>query len=344
MATMKFKIGDMVQRINHNNGNKDCYFKVGQVGKVVKIRDDNFVDVKVDGKVNTWNAVKNLELVDTETFKFKIGDRVKVVNPAYHFKERFRGTEFTIESYNPNGKKTFHEPHYGVGGTYVWQESELELVTNSKIVITHDGKTTTATMYKEDGSKEVATARCAPEDKFDFPVGAKLAMERLMAKVTGSEPKEEPPKYWTGRVVCIQTDNDAHAKSFDVGRIYKVDNGKFTDNLNRVRPVSSDRVSSPEDLTAESGYFSDWAYKFIPIVEDEEKPLTIEELNKMDGQKVYVIRLDENGVETPNHRFCGWHTVNVKQNQLIDIEGDHYCINSMNHSYGFHAYRTAPRK
>lgn len=52
-----------------------------------------------------------------------------------------------------------------------------------KIVITHDGKKTTATLYRENGSKEQATAKCAPEDTFDFNVGAKLAMERLMEKV-----------------------------------------------------------------------------------------------------------------------------------------------------------------
>lgn len=60
-------------------------------------------------------------------------------------------------------------------------------VADEKIVITHDGKTTTATMYCDDGTKKVATARCAPEDTFDFNVGAKLAMDRLMEYVENSK-------------------------------------------------------------------------------------------------------------------------------------------------------------
>lgn len=58
---------------------------------------------------------------------------------------------------------------------------------NEKIVITHDGKTTTATKYCGDGSKVTATAKCAPEDEFNFEVGAKLALERLTEKVAPAD-------------------------------------------------------------------------------------------------------------------------------------------------------------
>lgn len=60
---------------------------------------------------------------------------------------------------------------------------KFEVVPTEKIIITHDYKTTTATLYRGD-EKVVATARCAPEDKFDFMVGAKLAMERLVEKTS----------------------------------------------------------------------------------------------------------------------------------------------------------------
>lgn len=277
------------------------------------------------------------------TCKFKIGDHV-VVEKSNVSSWNYGGKTGVINRVDP-----YYEYPYRIkmddGSASSWC-TVSGLVSNSeKIVITHDGKVTTATMYGVMGKKTTATARCAPEDKFDFLVGAKLAMERLMEKVTGSEPKVEPPKYWTGRVVCIQTDNDAHDKSFNVGRIYKVDNGKFTDNLNRVRPISSERVSSPEDLTAESGYFSDWAYKFIPLVEDEEKPLTIEELNKMDGQKVWLQSLDSNKNPYLNNFCGGWHTVNVKDCELISCDsGRFYRFNANDVPYGFHAYRQAPRK
>ena len=62
----------------------------------------------------------------------------------------------------------------------------FELVSSEKIVITHDGKTTTATMYLEDGTKKVATAKCAPEDEFEFRIGAEIAMARLVDKLVYS--------------------------------------------------------------------------------------------------------------------------------------------------------------
>lgn len=85
--------------------------------------------------------------------------------------------------------------------------------TEEKIVITHDGKVTTATLYGEFGKKESATARCAPEDTFDFNIGAKLAMERLMEKVTpvtvGGFKVGDRVNYkgHNGTVICIQSSN-----------------------------------------------------------------------------------------------------------------------------------------
>lgn len=178
------------------------------------------------------------------TMKFNIGDRVKVVNPAHNFKEHYRGKEFTIKCYNPNGKNAFNEPHYGMdGGTcYVWQESELELVTDEKIVITHDGKTTTATLYRDDGSKEVATAKCSPEDTFDFNIGAKLAMERLMKKI-------EPVDEWrvvdrparVGDYIRLKTNGDFPWNK--PGDILKVDgvfskHGVWVYGKNHLRPTN----------------------------------------------------------------------------------------------------------
>ena len=59
------------------------------------------------------------------------------------------------------------------------------LRTTPKIVITTDGKTTTAKLYNNKSLCETATAQCSPEDKFDFNIGAKLAMDRLMKAVGG---------------------------------------------------------------------------------------------------------------------------------------------------------------
>lgn len=53
--------------------------------------------------------------------------------------------------------------------------------TNKSIIINTDGyKVVTATLYGENGEQlRKETAKCSPEDVFDFEVGAKLAVERL---------------------------------------------------------------------------------------------------------------------------------------------------------------------
>ena len=63
---------------------------------------------------------------------------------------------------------------------WILDNTMFELIDNSKIVITTDGKTTTAKLYKDKLLCETAIAKCSPKDKFDFNVGAKLAMDRLM--------------------------------------------------------------------------------------------------------------------------------------------------------------------
>lgn len=51
-----------------------------------------------------------------------------------------------------------------------------------KIVITTDGKTTTARLF--DGKRLIRSAesKCHPDDAFDFEVGAKLAVDRIFEK------------------------------------------------------------------------------------------------------------------------------------------------------------------
>lgn len=356
MAVQKFKVGDMVIG---NDPNRYGITKLGWKGEVKAVH----------------------------------GDKITVYGDAFGHKKTFIGLEAKyFDLYKPNGEK---------------------------IVITHDGKTTTATMYCADGSKKTATARCAPEDTFDFKFGANLAMERLIGKtetvaesgvewrvvdrkprvgdyirlrtsggydfskpgdilkvdevdysklvrvygrnhprdtrypnfewaytdreyevvekVTATEPKPEPPKYYNGKVVCIKSFD----KYFTVGKIYEIVDGKFRDNSNSVRPMTNNRVSTVEDL--DTGYFKTWGYHFIPLVEDENKPLTTEELRKMDGQRVWCSSMVD-GEEEFSDNFCGWHTVDVKGERLYDVSNRNYKFSHNNYPYGFRAYRKPPKK
>lgn len=111
--------------------------------------------------------------------KFKVGDKVRIVWDEVSVFTKAKGCIGTIIDVN---ERLMYPYKLDIDPKHIYRDSELELVHEEKIVITTDGKVTTATLYK-DNEKTVAKAYCSPEDTFDFNVGAKLAMERLMTVV-----------------------------------------------------------------------------------------------------------------------------------------------------------------
>ena len=181
--------------------------------------------------------------------KYRVGDRVRLVgdgNSTRGKREHF-GKIATIKDYH-DGEMYPYRLEEGTG--YRWRESEFEPVKKDKIVITNDGKTTTAILYREDGTKEKATAKCSPEDTFDFNVGANLAMERLMEKV--NPPK---PKYYDGKVVCVMSSEP----DFTAGKIYTFVDGTVKDNFGHVRYECTGRIKDLSQIVN--------LWKFIPYVE-----------------------------------------------------------------------------
>lgn len=168
--------------------------------------------------------------------KFNVGDKVRIVSERgmcwnmEGLMDKWCNKVMTIREDNDGLYHMVEDKAENGGNGWCWSDEDfVEVVTTKKaekIVITHDGKTTTATLYKADGSKERATARCAPEDTFDFNFGANLAMERLMEKVT--EP--EPPKYYNGKVVCVANEygDSIPINCYTIGKIYEVVDGVIT--------------------------------------------------------------------------------------------------------------------
>lgn len=129
--------------------------------------------------------------------KYKVGDKVRVrddleLGKWYSMNNHtfsdfvnskmitFKGKEVTILADNCFGMYRIKEDN----GEYHWTDEMFSgLATNlPKVVITTDGKTTTAKMYEGKKVLKTAKSQYSPEDTFDFAVGAKLALERVTKK------------------------------------------------------------------------------------------------------------------------------------------------------------------
>ena len=165
--------------------------------------------------------------------KYKVGDKVRVRKDlaekeypmedeqyghvAVSYMCELRGKVVTISNAMRTG-------YFIKESGYYWTDEMFEgLANEKKILITSDGTEMLARLYVDGKVVKRATAKCSPEDKFDFNVGAKLAFERLC------EPElEKKEEYYNGKVVCVSNENNPQI--YTVGKIYQFVDGKFTDD------------------------------------------------------------------------------------------------------------------
>lgn len=123
--------------------------------------------------------------------KYKVGDKVKVrkdlvVGKLYYMCDKTRGNLFVEPMSKWAGcvveiSEIIADQYKVKGGDWwSWVDEMFEPVNTQKIVITTDGVETLARLYEGDKVVKKATAKCSPDDTFDFNVGAKIAFERLM--------------------------------------------------------------------------------------------------------------------------------------------------------------------
>lgn len=113
--------------------------------------------------------------------KFKVGDHVVSNCDQYGItKTGWKGVVTGFSTYGESFMFVRGENAEGDAVEFGVSADDFDLVNDqNKIVITTDGKTTTATHY--DGKRVISkkTARCNPDDKFDFLTGAEIAFDRL---------------------------------------------------------------------------------------------------------------------------------------------------------------------
>lgn len=176
--------------------------------------------------------------------KYKIGDKVRIVS-KWNMKtnensegrmDHWRGKVMTIKGITESGRYKMREDEKEFCGRgWTWNEHCIAGLDKSteKIVITTDGVETLARLY--DGKQVVksATAKCSPDDEFDFEFGAKLAMERLTEETLVT--KKKANSFKVGDIVRIgKAPHKSPASNYtsekyagEYGRVIAVDNYVF---------------------------------------------------------------------------------------------------------------------
>ena len=193
--------------------------------------------------------------------KFKVGDRVKV--RSWDSMEKTYGSENGYIpvpcTFCPGMRKYCGKivtiKRVTSGGNYLIEEDKeswgfsnemLELGVFGETKNSPKKATSTATsgnkvtVYREgrkiiaidETSGKTGIARCHPDDKFDFFLGAEIALTRLKAEC-------EKPELYSGEIVCTK----AVGSGLTTGKIYTVKDGKFVDDVGdvhgRIYPYTS---------------------------------------------------------------------------------------------------------
>lgn len=135
--------------------------------------------------------------------KYKVGGRVRIVSKwpedgsarqnREGLMDKWLGRVMTIREATTVGVYRMVEDRHDRGPHFlgwVWNDACIAgFAYSQKIIITTDGKTTTAKLFNGKDLVKSAEAKCSPSDEFDFEKGAALAVDRLL----GHEEKPANP-------------------------------------------------------------------------------------------------------------------------------------------------------
>ena len=161
---------------------------------------------------------------------FKVGDKVRAKRNAPY--------GLTTNGWVGEVVKICDDGHIIVFGKYAAGKKEnccgftvspkyFEKVCDNKIVITTDGVTTTARLYNGKSVIKTATAKCAPDDEFNFETGVKIAFDRLTGFINPTlESTFDWDAFKTGKIAVLV--NESNVKAFRAearkhGLIFKCD-------------------------------------------------------------------------------------------------------------------------
>lgn len=186
-------------------------------------------------------------------FKYNVGDHVVIEKSNIeNVKRCYAGKSGTIISIRHDQSYEYRylvHPDDWITASGIWCRVKclVKEPCKDKVVITTDGVTTTATLYSKNTKVRTATAKCSPDDDFDFAVGAKLAMERLYPDKIESKTKPTP-KYLNCKFIVTDLGAYAFGKITE-GRVYEMIDGRFVMDCGYAWPFN-DPIENADDLTA----------------------------------------------------------------------------------------------
>ena len=225
----KLKIGDKVrivplERLRKCRGVVQSMEKLA--GKIVTINcigwiEESWVEIKEDRQeylvrfkwhIDTLDCKVSSEIINGKNYHCKTEEIAKAFlkqaekqgclwssrnKPTSHtnWQDYKENTVYFIGNYYPN-ELTFADVNWAIEeGKEVIEYIPYE--TNhkckEKIVITTDGKTTTAKLFKGKKLIKTAEAKCNPANTFDFGIGARIALDRLSGREKVAEKKDNKP-------------------------------------------------------------------------------------------------------------------------------------------------------
>ncbi len=200
--------------------------------------------------------------------KFKVGDTVRIMDgsKAKHYAggwvgemEKYVGREAVISRFS-----SFDDQAVRLEGIFWTFDVRYLEPAHPKIVITTDGKTTCARYYTGKRVIYEALAKCHPSDKFEFDVGAHVAMHRLLEQIGSSQLDDDLSQYvqppFNGKIVCVEA--PSYNGRWEKGRIYEVNGGVLHDRAGNI--VGSQTVSSLKEI---NDLAAPLRCKFIEIVD-----------------------------------------------------------------------------
>ena len=245
----KIKVGDTVRIVEAYPGSHN-----DELAEVVDPNYGPFTDLILVKLQNGgyWNCVK-VKKVKHPTQIFKVGDRVMAVSNVDPDKVPRPGVIEKLYRSKPFPKSYDYWVRYDEGYC-AWSNVEaLPKTKHPVIVITTDGKTTTATLREGKKVLKTAEARCNADDTFSFAEGARIAFERLQGR--DPFPKQEPER--PSKLVCVRP----YGNHLKAGKVYSAywHGSDFTLDIGFGGEVRDGRYIV--------GFVSGEA-EFIPFVED----------------------------------------------------------------------------